>query len=190
MLILKTSPYTLSQSFLDHPLGCCRLGKSVGGTRNLGEIFTARPELTTSGGSRGAFIRRRTSTVCIFATSKLPSFAVFVLSTRQLLQIFSISLLKSLINIIIINDIYKGTFFRRILQNRKNEKVFHYNWCVCLEFLIPLSVKTLNKSNFRKKLKSVLLNVLDHEDSYMNVIHLLEIFYEVNLIICCIYLCL
>ena len=44
-------------------LGCCRLCKSVGDTGNLGEIFTAKPESTTSGGGRGAFIRRRTSTM-------------------------------------------------------------------------------------------------------------------------------
>ena len=44
-------------------VGCCRLCKSVGDSRNLGEIFTVKPESTTSGGSRGAFIRRRASTV-------------------------------------------------------------------------------------------------------------------------------
>ena len=45
-------------------VGCCRrLCKSVGDTENLGEIFTAKPESTTSGGGRGAFIRRRTSTM-------------------------------------------------------------------------------------------------------------------------------
>ena len=36
---------------------------------------------------------------------------------------------------------------------------------------IPLSVNTLNVSNFRKKVKSVLLNVLDNEDNYLNVTH-------------------
>ena len=44
-------------------VGCCQVYKSVGDTRNLGEIFTAKLESTTSGGSRGAFIRRRTSTM-------------------------------------------------------------------------------------------------------------------------------
>ena len=43
-------------------VGCCRLCKSVGDTRNLGEIFTVKPESTTSGGSRGA-LPLRTSTV-------------------------------------------------------------------------------------------------------------------------------
>ena len=47
-------------------VGCCRLCKSVGDTRNLGEIFTAKPESTTSGRGRGAFIRRRTSTGHIY----------------------------------------------------------------------------------------------------------------------------
>ena len=54
-----------------------------------------------------------------------------------------------------------------------------------------LSFKTLKESNFREKIKSVLLNVLDHEGSYINVTYLLGYFMtEVNPIICCIYLCL
>ena len=36
-------------------LGCCRLCKSVGDTGNLGEIFTVKPESTTSGGGRGVY---------------------------------------------------------------------------------------------------------------------------------------
>ena len=43
-------------------VGCYRLCKSVGDTRNLGEIFTAKPESTTSGRGREAFIWRSTST--------------------------------------------------------------------------------------------------------------------------------
>ena len=39
---------------------------------------------------------------------------------------------------------------------------------------IPLSVKTLNVSNFRKKVKSLLLNVLGNEDNYLNVNFLIE----------------
>ena len=35
---------------------------------------------------------------------------------------------------------------------------------------IPLSIKTLNVSNFRKKIKSLLLNVF-LEDNYLNVNH-------------------
>ena len=41
---------------------------------------------------------------------------------------------------------------------------------------IPHSVKTLNLSNFRKKIKSLLLNVLDKEDIYLNVTYLIEYF--------------
>ena len=41
---------------------------------------------------------------------------------------------------------------------------------------IPLSVKTLNISNFRKKMKSLLLNVLGNEDNYLNVNYLIEYF--------------
>ena len=52
-------------------VGCCRFCKSVGDTGNLGEIFTAKQESTTSGGDRGAFIRPRTSTMLNFATSTL-----------------------------------------------------------------------------------------------------------------------
>ena len=50
-------------------VGCCRLCKSVGDTGNLGEIFRAKPESTTSGGGRGAFIRqlRNSTTVNILS---------------------------------------------------------------------------------------------------------------------------
>ena len=36
---------------------------------------------------------------------------------------------------------------------------------------IPLSVKTLMCLIFVKKIKSLLLNVLDNEDNYLNVTH-------------------
>ena len=39
---------------------------------------------------------------------------------------------------------------------------------------IPLSVRTLNISSFRKKIKSLLLNVLGNEDNYLNVNYLRE----------------
>ena len=41
---------------------------------------------------------------------------------------------------------------------------------------IPHSVKTLNLSNFRKKVKSLLLNILYNEDNYLNVTCLIEYF--------------
>ena len=45
---------------------------------------------------------------------------------------------------------------------------------------IPLSVKTLNVSNFRKKIKSLLLNVLGNEDNYLNVNCLIEYFVKLT----------
>ena len=41
---------------------------------------------------------------------------------------------------------------------------------------IPLSVKTLNISDFRKKIKSLPLNVLGNEGNYLNVNNLMEYF--------------
>ena len=41
---------------------------------------------------------------------------------------------------------------------------------------IPNSVKTPNLSNFRKKIKRLLLNTLDNEDNYLNVSYLIEYF--------------
>ena len=52
---------------------------------------------------------------------------------------------------------------------------------VCLFWnSIPLSVKTLNISNFRKKIKSLLLNVLGNEDNYLNVNYLIEYFMKLT----------
>ena len=45
---------------------------------------------------------------------------------------------------------------------------------------IPLSVKTLNVSVFRKKIKSLLLNVLGNEDNYLNVNYLTEYFVKLT----------
>ena len=46
---------------------------------------------------------------------------------------------------------------------------------VCLfGILFHIPVKTLNISNFRKKIKSLLLNTLDKEDNYSNVTYLIE----------------
>ena len=39
-----------------------------------------------------------------------------------------------------------------------------------------MTVKTLNISNSRKKIKSLLLNVLGSEDNYLNVNYLIEYF--------------
>ena len=41
---------------------------------------------------------------------------------------------------------------------------------------IPHSVKTPNLCNFRKKIKSLLLNTLDNEHNYLNLTYLIEYF--------------
>ena len=46
--------------------------------------------------------------------------------------------------------------------------------------IIPLSVKTLNVSNFREKIKSPLLNVLGNEDNYLNANYLIEYFVKLT----------
>ena len=54
-------------------------------------------------------------------------------------------------------------------EPRKNEqKSFH------------ISVKTLNISNFRKKIKPLLFNVLGNEDNYLNVNYLIEYFVKLT----------
>ena len=45
---------------------------------------------------------------------------------------------------------------------------------------IPLYAKTLNISNFRKKIKSLLFNVLGNEDNYLNVNYLIEYFVKLT----------
>ena len=42
------------------------------------------------------------------------------------------------------------------------------------------SVKTLNVSNFRKKIKLLLLNVLGNEDDYLNIKFLIEYFVKLT----------
>ena len=46
--------------------------------------------------------------------------------------------------------------------------------------IIPLSVKTLNVSNFREKIKSPQLNVLGNEDNYLNANYLIEYFVKLT----------
>ena len=48
------------------------------------------------------------------------------------------------------------------------------------DFQIMYSVKTLNVSNFRKKIKLLLLNVLGNEDNYLNVKFLIEYFVKLT----------
>ena len=47
-----------------------------------------------------------------------------------------------------------------------------------------IQVKTLNISNFRKKIKSLLLNTLDKEDNYSNVTYLIEYFTKLTYLHC------
>ena len=99
-------------------------------------------------------------------------------------------------------DVHAKTAPKRLLDNfAKINRKHHYNTllsakeCFSVKFSgpekiinsltriavfignsIPLSVKTLNISNFRKKIKSLLLNVLRNEDNYLNVNYLIEYF--------------
>ena len=99
---------------------------------------------------------------------------------RQLLKVFSISLGKSIQNIIIIRDcLQKNASLSNSLELKKMKKSFT-RIGVSIWNSIPLSVKTLNVSNFRKKIKSLLLNVLGNEDNYLNVNYLIEYFVKLT----------
>ena len=64
----------------------------------------------------------------------------------------------------------------------RTEKIENYFSTIAVSIWnsIPLSVKTLNISNFRKKIKSLLLNVLGNEDNYLNVNYLIEYFMKLT----------
>ena len=99
---------------------------------------------------------------------------------RQLLKVFSISLRKSIQNIIIIRDyLQKNVSLSNSLELKKWKNLFT-GIGVSIWNSIPLSVKTLNISNFRKKIKSLLLNVLGNEDNYLNVNYLIEHFVKLT----------
>ena len=99
---------------------------------------------------------------------------------RQLLKVFSISLRKSIQNIIIIRDyLQKNASLSNSLELKKMKKSFT-RIGVSIWNSIPLSVKTLNVYNFRKKIKSLLLNVLGNEDNYLNVNYLIEYFVKLT----------
>ena len=99
---------------------------------------------------------------------------------RQLLKVFSISLRKSIQNIIIIRDyLQKNVSLSNSLELKKWKNLFT-RIGVSIWNSIPLSVKTLNISNFRKKIKSLLLNVLGNEDNYLNVNYLIEYFVKLT----------
>ena len=95
---------------------------------------------------------------------------------RQLLKVFSISLWKSIQNIIIICDyLQKNVSLSNSLELKKWKNLFT-RIGVSIWNSIPLSVKTLNISNFHKKIKSLLINVLGNEDNYLTVNYLREYF--------------
>ena len=95
---------------------------------------------------------------------------------RQLLQIFSVSLLKSVINTIKIHDYIQRNVSPSSSPELKKKKKTFTRIGVSVYNSVQLCIKTLNKSNFRKKIKSSFLNVLDRDDSYTNVTHLLQYF--------------
>ena len=98
---------------------------------------------------------------------------------RQLLKV-SIRLRKSIQNIIIIHDyLQKNVSLSNSLELKKLKIIFSII-AVSIWNSIPLSVKTLNISNFRKKIKSLLLNVLGNEDNYLNVNYLIEYFVKLT----------
>ena len=94
---------------------------------------------------------------------------------RQLLKV-SIRLRKSIQNVIIIHDyLQKNVSLSNSLELKKWKSIFS-RIAVSIWNSIPLSVKTLNISNFRKKIKSLPLNVLGNEGNYLNVNYLIEYF--------------
>ena len=98
---------------------------------------------------------------------------------RQLLKVLSISLRKSIQNIIIIRDYLQKNVSLLNCLELKNEK-FCTKIGVSIWNSIPLSVKTLNISNFRKKIKSLLLNVQGNEDNYLYVNYLIEYYVKLT----------
>ena len=98
---------------------------------------------------------------------------------RQLLKVFSISLRKSIQNIINTRLSAKECFSVKFSRTEKMKKSFT-RIGVSIWNSILLSVKTLNVSNFRKKIKSLLLNVLGNEDNYLNVNFLIEYFVKLT----------
>ena len=60
----------------------------------------------------------------------------------------------------------------------RTEKIKNYFSTIAVSIWnsFPVSVKTLNISNFRQKIKSLPLNVLGNEGNYLNVNYLIEYF--------------
>ena len=99
---------------------------------------------------------------------------------RQLLKVFSISLRTSIQNIIIRRDYLQKNISLSNSLELKKMKTSLTRIGMSIWNSIPLSLKTLNVSNIRKKIKSLLLNVLCNEDNYLNVNFLIEYFVKLT----------
>ena len=99
---------------------------------------------------------------------------------RQLLNVFSISLRKSIQNIIIIRDyLQKNVSLSNSLELKKWKNLLLELVClfgILFHFLLRLSTFLV----FVKKIKSLLLNVLGNEDNYLNVNYLIEYFVKLT----------
>ena len=99
---------------------------------------------------------------------------------RQLLKVFSISLRKSVQNIIIIRDyLQKNVSLSNSLELKKRKHLLLELVClsaILFRFLLRLSTYLI----FVKKNKSLLLNVLGNEDNYLNVNYLIEHFVKLT----------
>ena len=99
---------------------------------------------------------------------------------RQLLKVFSISLRKSIQNIIIIRDyLQKNVSLSNSLELKKWKNLLLELVClsgILFHFLLRLSTYLI----FVKKIKSLLLNVLGNEDNYLNVNYLIEYFVKLT----------
>ena len=99
---------------------------------------------------------------------------------RQLLKVFSISLRKSIQNIIIIRDyLQKNASLSNSLELKKWKNLLLELVClfgILFHFLLRLSTYLI----FVKKIKSLLLNVLGNKDNYLNVNYLIAYFVKLT----------
>ena len=87
-------------------------------------------------------------------------------------------------NIIIVRDYLQRNVFLSISLELKKWKNLSLELVCLFWILFHIPVKTLNISNFRKKIKSLLLNTLDTEDNYSNVTYLIEYFTKLTYLHC------
>ena len=80
-------------------------------------------------------------------------------------------------------DVHAKTAPKSLLDKfAKINTKHHYNTQLSLELkkMTNSFTRTLNISNFRKKIKSLLLNVLGDKDNYLNVKYLIEYFMKLT----------